>query len=128
MQLKRNYAKSLNKGKQPQKQSQREEPLPATPAVRHRRSGSRSRPRVVARLDRELATVTANVRTISRQNAAMKELIKHMQGQLVNSLQNEEVVLLEIKVNVDVVTDCATNQMIGETIVPSEYSKAIALN
>ncbi|CAA2986790.1 Hypothetical predicted protein [Olea europaea subsp. europaea] len=41
------------------------EPLPTTPAVHHQRSGLRSRPRHVARLARELATVAANMRAIS---------------------------------------------------------------
>lgn len=48
-----------------------QESLSATPVVRLRRSSSRSRPRLVAMLVRELATVAANVRTISRQNVAM---------------------------------------------------------
>ncbi|CAA2956351.1 Hypothetical predicted protein [Olea europaea subsp. europaea] len=74
---------------------------------------------------KELATVTANMRTISQQNTTMQELLKHMQGQLANSLQNEEVVPHERNKDVDTVADYATDQMIGETVVPLKYSRAI---
>ncbi|CAA3005395.1 Hypothetical predicted protein, partial [Olea europaea subsp. europaea] len=72
-----------------------EAPSQTTSADCYRRSGSRSRPRLTAKLARELATVTANVRTISRQNATMQELLERMQGQLANTSQNEEVIPLE---------------------------------
>lgn len=48
-----------------------------------------------------------------------------MQGQLANSLQNKEVVPLERKVDADIVADYATNQMIGETVIRSEYNREI---
>ncbi|CAA2974723.1 Hypothetical predicted protein [Olea europaea subsp. europaea] len=63
--------------------------------VRYQRSGLRSRPKLATRLTRELSAVTANVRTISQQNAAMRKLLKCMHGQLTNSSQNEEVVPLQ---------------------------------
>ncbi|CAA2993315.1 Hypothetical predicted protein [Olea europaea subsp. europaea] len=51
----------------------------------------------IAKLARELATITAN-----------------------------EVVPLERKVDANMVADYATNQMIGETVIRSEYNRAIA--
>ncbi|CAA3011705.1 Hypothetical predicted protein [Olea europaea subsp. europaea] len=56
----------------------------------------------------------------------MRELLKHRQGQLANFSQNE-VALLEREVNVYMVADYTTDQMIGEAAVPSEYSRASAL-
>ncbi|CAA2984059.1 Hypothetical predicted protein [Olea europaea subsp. europaea] len=67
-----------------------QKPLPATPVICHRRNGSRSGPRLAARLARELSSLIANVRIISWQNVAMQELLEHMQGQLANSSQYEE--------------------------------------
>ncbi|CAA2961086.1 Hypothetical predicted protein, partial [Olea europaea subsp. europaea] len=59
-------------------------PLPITPAFLHYRSGSRSRPRLTAKLTREIVVVTTKLKTISRQNVAMRKLLKRMQGQLAN--------------------------------------------
>ncbi|CAA2993927.1 Hypothetical predicted protein [Olea europaea subsp. europaea] len=98
--------------------------LQAILAIYYQRSGSISRPRLVARLTRELGTVTANVRTISQQNASMRKLLGYMQGQLANSSQNEEVVSLEREVDVDMVTDYVTGGITEETVVPLECSKA----
>ncbi|CAA3030708.1 Hypothetical predicted protein [Olea europaea subsp. europaea] len=67
-----------------------QEPLPTTPVVRHQRSGSRNRPRLAARLIREMAVITANMRAISRQNALMCKLLRRMQSQLARSSQKEE--------------------------------------
>ncbi|CAA2981336.1 Hypothetical predicted protein [Olea europaea subsp. europaea] len=88
-----------------------QEPLPTAPVVRHQRSGSRSRPKLAARLTSEMTVVTANMRAISRQKAGMHKLLKCMQIQLIRSSQNEEVVPLEI----------------GESAVPVESSRANAL-
>lgn len=52
--------------------------------------------------------------------------MEHMQGQLVNSSQNKEVVPLEGEVDMDMISDYATDQMIEETTVSSEYSRANA--
>lgn len=59
------------------------------------------------RLTRELATVAVNMRAISRQNAAMQELLT--QVQLANSQNNEEVVPPEREVDVDMGTNFVTN-------------------
>lgn len=48
-----------------------QEPLLAAPAVHYRRGGSMSKSKLVARLDRELAIVTTNMRAISKKNPAM---------------------------------------------------------
>ncbi|CAA3028685.1 Hypothetical predicted protein [Olea europaea subsp. europaea] len=85
-----------------------------------------NRPRLAARLTRELVVITANVRTTSRQNAAMRKLLELMQGQLVNFSQNEEVIPLERKVDVDMVTDYITGQITEETVVPLECNRANA--
>lgn len=61
----------------------------------------------------ELAIVIANMRPNSWQNGTMQELLERTQAQLANTSQNEEVVLLERKVDADTVADYATNQMIG---------------
>lgn len=42
----------------------------------HRRGGPRGGSRIATRLSREVATMTANVRNITRQNMAMHELLK----------------------------------------------------
>ncbi|CAA3015189.1 Hypothetical predicted protein [Olea europaea subsp. europaea] len=57
----------------------------AAPAVLYRKGSSRSRPRLAAKLTRKLAIVVVNIRVISRQNPAMQELLRHVQGQLANS-------------------------------------------
>lgn len=92
--------------------------------VCHQKSGSKSRLRLAARLNRKLATVTENVRTISQQNAAIRALLEHIQVQLANSSQNEEVVLLEREVDVDIAADYVIGQMIEETVVPLECNNA----
>ncbi|CAA2996874.1 Hypothetical predicted protein [Olea europaea subsp. europaea] len=103
-----------------------QESLPIAQVVRYRKGGSRSRPRLAARLARELAIVAANMRAIFWQNAAMQELLGRMQGQLANSPQNnKKVVPPEREVNVDMVANYSTNQMTGETVVLSKYSNAI---
>lgn len=53
------------------------------------------------------------MRPNSWQNGTMQELLERTQAQLANTSQNEEVVLLERKVDADTVADYATNQMIG---------------
>ncbi|CAA3012881.1 Hypothetical predicted protein [Olea europaea subsp. europaea] len=96
------------------------------PAVCHQRNGSRRRPRLAVRLTRELAAVTINVRTVSRQNAAVRKLLEHVQGQLANFLQDEEVVPLEREVDMDMITNYITNRRIKETIVHLECSRGNA--
>ncbi|CAA2982619.1 Hypothetical predicted protein [Olea europaea subsp. europaea] len=87
-----------------------QEPLPVIPTVPKK----------------ELVAVTAKVRTISQQNTAMRELLEHIQSQLTNSSQNEEVIPLEREVDVDMIADYTTDKMIGKVTVPSEYSRANA--
>lgn len=99
-----------------------QEPLLTALAVRHRRGSSRSRHVLVAKLAR-LATVTTNMRAISRQNATMQELLGRMQGQLANSSPNEEGILPKREVGVDMVANYATHQMTWEIVVPPNYSR-----
>lgn len=103
-----------------------QEPLSSTPAVRHRRGGSRSRHRLIVRLARELATVTANMRAIFQQNVAMQELLGHMQYQLASSSHNnEEVLPSKRERDMDMVAKYATRQITGETVILSGYSRTI---
>ncbi|CAA2944417.1 Hypothetical predicted protein [Olea europaea subsp. europaea] len=81
-----------------------QEPLLDAPAIHYRRGGSMSKSRLVARLDR------------------------HMQGQLANSLQNnEESVSAEKELGVGMVANYAAHQMTEEIAVPPNYSRVVTL-
>ncbi|CAA3010468.1 Hypothetical predicted protein [Olea europaea subsp. europaea] len=73
-----------------------------------------------------MLTVTANMKAISRQNAAMRKLLRSMQSQLARSSQNEEIVPLEIGVNIDTVTNYDTDQISQKAVAPIESSWANA--
>ncbi|CAA2956710.1 Hypothetical predicted protein [Olea europaea subsp. europaea] len=73
-----------------------------------------------------MATITANMRTISRQNAGMRKLLELMQGQLAKSSQNDEVIPLGREVNVETAANYEIRRIIQETVIPLEDSRANA--
>ncbi|CAA2953403.1 Hypothetical predicted protein [Olea europaea subsp. europaea] len=69
-----------------------------------------------------------NIRAISQQNATIQELLRHMQGQLVNSSQNnEEIVQPKKRGGCGSGRNYAIHQMTREIAVLPNYSRATTL-
>ncbi|CAA2960472.1 Hypothetical predicted protein [Olea europaea subsp. europaea] len=71
-----------------------------------------------------MVVVTANVKTISQQKAAMRKLLEHVHDQLAKSSQNEKVIPLGRGTNMDTIANYDTDRITQETVVPLEGSRA----